>query len=121
MSRTFSKICFSKSCLLSWVTKQTYFGSFTCLQTHFGCPKLSDECCYTTGFLGVQLSQLMFSTGSTSLSVLFLFLLGYTTGVLGIQLSQLMFLTGLTSLCVLFLFPLSITLVFVHGFQCYFI
>ena len=34
------KICFSRSCSPSWVTKQTYFGNFTCLQLHFGCPKL---------------------------------------------------------------------------------
>ena len=37
------KISFSKSCPPNWATKQTYFGSFTNPQTHFGCPKPLDE------------------------------------------------------------------------------
>ena len=32
------KIYFSRSCLASWVTKQTCFGNFTHSQTHFDCP-----------------------------------------------------------------------------------
>ena len=38
------KIWFSKSYSPSGVTKHTYFGNFTCPQTHFGRPKPSDEC-----------------------------------------------------------------------------
>ena len=47
ISRTNFKFCFSRSCLPSRVTKQTYFGNFTCLQLHFGCPKLWGNCYVT--------------------------------------------------------------------------
>ena len=44
ISRVIFKICISKSYLPSWATKHTYFGNFTCPQTHFGHSKPSDEC-----------------------------------------------------------------------------
>ena len=37
ISGTNFEICFSRSCSPNLVTKQTYFGNFTRLQTHFGC------------------------------------------------------------------------------------
>ena len=40
ISKIIFKICFSRSCLPSRATKQTYFGNFTRLLTHFGHPKL---------------------------------------------------------------------------------
>ena len=47
ISRTNFKICFSRSCLPSRVTKQTYFGNFTCLQSHFGSLKPWGKCYVT--------------------------------------------------------------------------
>ena len=42
------KICFSRTYSPSRVTKQTYFGNFTCLQLHFGCPELWGKCYVTS-------------------------------------------------------------------------
>ena len=43
-SRIIFKFCFSKSCSLNRVTKTTYFGNFTRLQTKLSKPKPPGEC-----------------------------------------------------------------------------